>query len=58
MCECHMVSWNDLVELVDCNRGILKSPDDLKLYRIIGHGCGQCLRAWEDDLRLLLKKRQ
>lgn len=66
ICECHLVNMEELkaflVELKRCKNEPgqkvaavdLTEVDDFKKYRIIGHGCGQCLKTWEYELQNLL----
>ncbi len=60
ICECHLVSWGDLNEVLqELKLGhaasiTLTQVSDLKKYRVLGHGCGQCLKTWENELQHLL----
>lgn len=55
ICECHLVDFEELKALIQQDKGLkLKKVEDLKLNRIIGHGCGQCLKTWEHELEQLL----
>ena len=54
ICECHLVSWAELKrELKEHNCSSFEF-EDLKKLKIIGHGCGQCLKIWELELRKLI----
>lgn len=62
ICECHLVSWGDLASILqELKPGndasvTLTQVADLKKYRIVGHGCGQCLKTWEYELQQLIDK--
>ncbi len=55
ICECHLVELGELKLLIhEAKDTVLKGVEDLKAHRIIGHGCGQCLKTWEYELEQLL----
>ena len=56
ICECHLVDLEELKLLLIEAKGcvVLEKVEDLKTNRIIGHGCGQCLKSWEPELEQLL----
>jgi hypothetical protein len=62
ICECHLVSWEDLHQIFqELKPGhdasiMLTQVEDFKKYRILGHGCGQCLKTWEYELQQLINE--
>jgi len=63
ICECHLVCWEDLHQIFQALKTghdasiMLTQVDDFKKYRILGHGCGQCLKTWEYELQQLIKEK-
>ena len=57
ICECHLVDLDELKLILKdaaTQQLTLTKIEDLKRYRIIGHGCGQCLKTWETELQELI----
>lgn len=55
ICECNLVNWRDLIEILEVKYERIFSLADLKSEKIIGHGCGQCLNNWEYELKNLIE---
>lgn len=59
ICECHLVEFEELKNFIKESSKTgpkIARLEDLKLNRIIGHGCGQCLKTWEHEIKLLLEE--
>lgn len=62
ICECHLVDLEELKLIIQddfqANKArVLTKVSDFKDLRIIGHGCGQCLKIWELELEQLLNEK-